>query len=152
RDHVARDRGDVVHRQLAYPPLELSDARANVVLARLGSLVLGVLGEIAVRARRLELLGQPDVQLVLEIRQLFLEPGDDRQLHERLRPGRARRVRGARSRSPRSLRPALAATASPSSRFRISRRTSWTRSASASAAPRRSTFRFLAAVMRPRST
>src|SRR5437867_2382847 len=75
---VARNRGDVVHRQLAHPPIELSDARANVVLPRLRGLVLGVLGEIAVRAGRLELLGQPDVQLVLEIRQLLLEPGDDR--------------------------------------------------------------------------
>ena len=61
-------------------------------------------------------------------------------------------ARSARFCSTRSLRPALAANSSASSRLRISRRTICTSSASASAAPRLSTFRFFAAVMTPRRT
>src|SRR5262249_23301619 len=211
RDHVARDGGDVVHRELAHPALELRDARAHEVLPVLGGFVLGVLGQIAVRPSRLELLRQLERELVLQVGQLPLEPGEDGKLHAASaqvagsastrraislawRPSKrpANRSRSAPmiapmdrptgvdatsrmtcssspapswggtyassiSRSARfcatiSLRPALAAKASASSRCRISRRTSSRRSASPSSAPRRSTRRFLIAVRSPRST
>jgi len=84
------------------------------VLPILGSLVLGVLREIAVRPGRLELLRQLERELVLQFGQLPLEAGEDGSSMPPPLRSSVRPTRGARSRSldvrrsaPRSVRAAL---------------------------------------------
>ena len=76
--HSLRDRRHRVQRQLADPSADLADPYLHELLPRLGRLVLGVLGEIAVGSRLLELLRQVVAELVLQVGELLLQALNDR--------------------------------------------------------------------------
>src|SRR4051812_44913150 len=71
---VPRDLVEVHEAQRAQPAMELADPGLQEALALLGRLVLGVLAQVAVLARALDLLGKLDLELVVERPDLFLEP------------------------------------------------------------------------------
>ena len=56
------------------PPVQLRDARLEEALPLLGRLVLRVLAQVAVLARLQDLLGQVDLELVVELLDLVLKP------------------------------------------------------------------------------
>ena len=69
--------------------MELRHARLQEALALLGRLVLGVLAQVPVLARLQDLLGQVDLELVVELLDLVLKPLlDIEHVGESSRPGR----------------------------------------------------------------
>ena len=66
------------------PPMELADARLEELLPFLRRLVLGVLAQVAVLARLQDLLGQEDLELVVELSHLFFEAFLDFEDHARV--------------------------------------------------------------------
>ena len=75
----------VVHRQLADAPLELADARADEVLPVLAASYSAFSDRSPCAAAVCELLRELEGELVLQVRQLLLEPGEDREFHALLR-------------------------------------------------------------------
>ena len=73
-DLVARDPVEVHEGERGEPPVQLRDARLQEALPLLGALVLGVLAEVPVLARPQDLLRQGDLELVVELVDLVLEP------------------------------------------------------------------------------
>src|SRR5262249_46764302 len=69
-----RDLVQVDERERSHSAMELADARLQEALALLGRLVLGVLPQVSVLASPQDLLGQVNLQLVVERPDLFLEP------------------------------------------------------------------------------
>ena len=90
-------------RERGQPPVELPDAGLQVALALLGRLVFGVLAQVAVLARLLDLLGEHDLQLVVERPDLLFEPLLDRRplrskrYYHRMVPGTPSHARPPRS-------------------------------------------------------
>ena len=73
--HLApRDPVEVDEGQRGHAAVELADARLQEALPLLGRLVLGVLAQVAVLARGQDLLGELDLQLVVERPDLLLQP------------------------------------------------------------------------------
>ena len=68
-----RDLGDVDGRQLAQPLAQLTEAGAHELLALEGGLVLAVLAEVAHLDRFPDLVGERDVELVLQLLDLVPE-------------------------------------------------------------------------------
>src|SRR5207253_3782420 len=66
-DVVVRDLRNVDGRELAQPLPELSEARLNELLPLEGSLVLAVLAKVAELDGLPDLVGEHDVELVLEL-------------------------------------------------------------------------------------
>src|SRR6266849_3148066 len=63
---VFRNIGEVQHAEVAHALFKLADFGVDVALALLGVLVLGVFGEVAVRAGNGDFLGEVDVEFVLQ--------------------------------------------------------------------------------------
>src|SRR5262245_9683211 len=70
---VPGDIAEVQQPEVAQAFFELADARVDETLPLLGVFVLGILGEVAMRPRDRNFLGQLDVQLVFELVDLFLQ-------------------------------------------------------------------------------
>src|SRR5579859_427257 len=70
---VFRNVGEVQHAEVAHTFLELADFGVDVALALLGVFVLGVFGEVAVRTGDSNLLGEFDVEFVLQGINFLLE-------------------------------------------------------------------------------
>ena len=58
--------GEIEHAEVAHALFEMADFGVDVTLAFFGVFVLGVFGEVAVRASDGDFLGKLDVELVLE--------------------------------------------------------------------------------------
>ena len=82
--------------------MELADAGLQEALALLGRLVLGVLAQVAVLPRLQDLLGKEDLQLVVELLDLVLEPLLDLD-HRFLAPGNRRPALVGRAANPRVI-------------------------------------------------
>ena len=78
---VLRDAVEIDHRDLADALLEHGDARVDDLLPLLRRLVLGILAEVAKLARALNLLGEFDLQLALQCRDLVIEPLENPVFH-----------------------------------------------------------------------
>ncbi len=78
---VVRNAIHVHERDLAHPLLQHRDARVDDPLPFLGGLVLGVLAQIAVLARALDLPRQVDLQLALERGDFVVESLENPILH-----------------------------------------------------------------------
>src|SRR6266545_1124027 len=73
-DLAPRDLVEVDEGERGQPPVKLADARLQEGLALLGRLVLGVLAQVAVLAGALDLLGELDLELVVEPADLLFQP------------------------------------------------------------------------------
>src|ERR1700722_12935082 len=73
-DGVARDRLEVDHRELRDSRFEVADARTQELLALLGHRPFRIFGQVAMRTRAFEFLGQVHGQLMLERLEVFFEP------------------------------------------------------------------------------
>src|SRR6266478_1097721 len=70
---VFRNIGEVQHAEVAHALFELADLGIDVALALLGVFVLGVFGEVSVRAGNGNFLGEFDVEFVLQGVNFLLE-------------------------------------------------------------------------------